>query len=258
MQRVTVPAPSQTEEPSGFKFFHQLNAVQDLSWANSSTYITRGMAERYFDSDRLGDKLVRALAIDEVIPVKEILESCEFFERVRKEIRAETIADLCCGHGLLGILFAVFERRTKHVILIDTTEPPCHNKLLKQVAQIAPWIQDNVQFKMGPIDSVQQIPHKNTSIVSSHACGMLTDECIEAAVSINGSVAVMPCCYPRNQCPAPRALQFALGHEVAFDVDRTYRLENANYHVRWTSIPKQITPMNRIIIGRVRSKVRGH
>jgi hypothetical protein len=212
------------------------------------------MAERYFDSDRMGDKLVRALAMDEVIPVKEILESCEFFERVRKEIRAETIADLCCGHGLLGILFGVFERRTKHVILIDTTEPPCQRKLLKQVAQIAPWIQDKLQLKIGKIDTVQQIPHENTSIVSSHACGLLTDQCIETAISINGNVAVMPCCYPKHQCPAPRALQFALGHEVAFDVDRTYRLENANYHVRWTSIPNQITPMNRIIIGRPRTR----
>lgn len=246
----------QAEAPIGFKFFHQLNTVSDLSWASSKTYITRAMAERHFNSDRMGDKLVHALAMDEVIPVKEVLESCEFFERVRKEIRAETLIDLCCGHGLLGILFGIFERRTKHVILIDTKESPSHHKLLKQVAQIAPWIHDKVQFKEGKIGSAKQIPHENTSIVSSHACGVLTDQCLDAAISIRGNVAVMPCCYPRQQCPAPKALQFTFGHEVAFDIDRTYRLEEANYHVRWTSIPKQITPMNRIIVGRARPKSR--
>jgi hypothetical protein len=250
MQKIEMTESLHADRPTRFKFFQQLNAVEDQSWMGSRKSITRARAERHFNSDRMGDKLVRALALDEAIPLKEILESCEFFYRVRKEIRTETIADLCCGHGLLGILFAVFERRTKQVILIDKLEPPSHRKILKRIAEIAPWITDKVEYREGTIDSIQETPHKNTSIVSSHACGLLTDQCLDAAIGIGGNVAVMPCCYPKRKCQAPGALQLTLGHELAFDVDRTYRLEHANYHVRWTSIPSQITPMNRVIVGR--------
>ena len=39
-----------------------------------------------------------------------------------------------------------------------------------------------------------------------------------------------------------------LGAPLAFDVDRTYRLERAGYHVRWDAIPEAITPMNRLLV----------
>ena len=111
-------------EPFRFKFFPQLNALSDLSWVSTDTYITKGLAQRHFNSERLGDKLVSVLAAKQVLPVKEILEACEFFERVRKDVRAETVADFCCGHGFLGILFGVFERQVERILLIDTKPPP--------------------------------------------------------------------------------------------------------------------------------------
>ena len=241
------------EKTTGFKFFRQLTVIEDLSWVDSKTYITPGLAERHFNSDRFGDKLVRILALENVISVKEILESCEFFERVRKDLNAEIVTDLCCGHGLVGLLFAIFERRTRHVILVDSVKSPSHKALVKQIAQIAPWIQDKVQFNKGSIETIESSLQREASIVSSHACGLLTDLCLELAVTNKMNVAVMPCCYPKRKGKAPEALKFALGHELALDIDRTYRLERANFHVRWTAIPSQITPMNRIIIGRAQN-----
>ena len=35
---------------------------------------------------------------------------------------------------------------------------------------------------------------------------------------------------------------------LAYDVDRTYKLIRAGYHVEWSAIPCAITPMNRILI----------
>ena len=237
---------------TSFKFFPQLNAVQDLSWTSSDTFLTQGLSERHFSSDRMTDKLVQALASADCLPLKELLESCEFFERIRKDVRSSIVTDLCCGHGLIGLLFAIFEHQTKRVILIDRTQPASHQKIFQKAAKFAPWIQDKVRFHKAGMDRVHEIVDTETSIVSSHACGLLTDACIETAIAVNGNIALMPCCYPKQKCPAPPALVHSLGNETAFDIHRTYRLEEAGYHVRWTTIPHSITPMNRVIVGRKR------
>jgi hypothetical protein len=88
-----------------------------------------------------------------------------------------------------------------------------------------------------------------TSVIGIHACGTLTDRCIDTALATGGQVALMPCWYPDRGCEAPAALQRSLGTRLAFDIDRTYRLQNAGCHVRWDAIPAEITPMNRVLIG---------
>jgi hypothetical protein len=235
-----------------FRFFRQLNERVDRSWVSSRSNLGLALAERWFVSDSLQDRLVRALAATRILPIKEILECGELFDRIREEVRAEQMADLCCGHGLLGILFALFERRVQHVVLTDEVEPPSHAKLLACARQVGPWIDGKVSFRQARIRDVRETLLPGTAIVSAHACGTLTDQCLDIAIALGGAVAVMPCCYPRKSCPAPPAVQLALGHALAHDVDRTYRLEQAGYHVRWTAIPAEITPMNRVLIGRKR------
>ena len=82
-----------------------------------------------------------------------------------------------------------------------------------------------------------------TSIVAVHACGVRTDACIDVALATGGHVAVMPCCYNKNG-PGPEGL----GHALATDVHRTYRLEAAGYWVPSSLIPEVITPMNRVLV----------
>ena len=62
----------------------------------------------------------------------------EFFERVRTRMRAKSIADLCCGHGLTGLLFAAFERDVEHVTLIDYRKPKSYEVLLEAISEVAP------------------------------------------------------------------------------------------------------------------------
>ena len=45
------------------------------------------------------------------------------------------------------------------------------------------------------------------------------------------------------------AVAAALGADVAYDVDRTYKMEAMGLRVRWRDIPDAITPMNRVLIG---------
>lgn len=232
-----------------FKFFRQLNELEDRSWMASRTRLGLILSDRHFTSDTLQDRLVRALAAERVLPIKEILECCEFFEHIRKDVRAERVVDLCCGHGLLGILFALFERDVQQVLLTDEREPLSLGAVLACATQVGPWIAGKVSFERAKIKSVHHALAPGAAIVSAHACGGLTDRCIDLAIGLGSNLAVMPCCYPQRLCTAPLALQLALGIPLVFDVDRTYRLEHAGYHVRWTTIPPEITPMNRVVIG---------
>ena len=196
---------------------------------------------------------MRAIAAERLLPIKEVLESFELFARVRRSSKSKFVADLCCGHGLLGILFAMFERKVQRVVLIDRNEPASRRKLLAVATEVAPWIADKIDDREARIGIHDDWIEPGVTIVSSHACGSLSDLCIDIAIKSGGPIAILPCCYPRSACRAPLALQTSLGLETAFDVDRTYRLEAAGYRVRWATIPREITPMNRILYGEPRT-----
>lgn len=235
---------------AGFKCFPQLNDARGASMMSDRSTVTQTCARRYFSGNTLQEKVVRALADDKLMPMKELLESFEFFQRIRKDVRAVHVADLCCGHGFVGMLFALFERGVERVSLIDHRQPDYHQRLLDCVARVGPWITDKVSFEISTIDNARGSLPGGTAVISSHACGTLTDQCMDAAIALGGPIAVMPCCYPKRACPAPPTIALHLGTNLAFDIDRTYRLRAAGYHVRWTAIPTEITHMNRILIGR--------
>jgi len=236
---------------SSYQCFRQFNKAPIKSLASSHYSINPLLAERYFPSDSLQDKLVRELGRQHVLPVKEILESFEFFQRVRKHVRAPSVTDLCCGHGLTGILFALFERSVERVTLIDQRELPSYTQVLASAVRVGSWVADKVHFKTLKMRKAVDHLEPFTSIIATHACGSLTDRCIDGALQARGAIALMPCCYANRQCTAPAAIHLALGPELAFDIDRTYRLQAAGYRVRWDSIPQEITPMNRILIGNI-------
>jgi len=136
-----------------FRFFPQLNDVPDdqRRWLGSDSRLFESAAETYFAGDSLQNRLVREIAAARLLPIKEVLESFEFFARVRKQTRAACVADLCCGHGLIGVLFAMFEKRVDRVILVDREQPPSRLKLIEMANNIAPWVEpkiENVQAKL--------------------------------------------------------------------------------------------------------------
>ena len=224
-----------------------INCKQPQWGSASMIYMQQGKRNFIWQQQ---DKFVRALAEDSFLPMKEVLECGEFFHRVRKHTRNKVIADLCCGHGLLGILFAMFERKVEKVILVDKVTPPSRQKLIDCANRVAPWVADKIVNVESRIKVDADWLDPGCAVVSAHACGKLSDLCIDIAIDNKSSLAILPCCYPRGACKAPQALQTTLGFETAFDVDRTYRLESADYHVRWSEIPKDITPMNRVICGK--------
>lgn len=237
----------QKNNDSTFRFFPQLNEVEYNNWLSSGNRLRNNTADKYFPNGNLQEKVVRAIIAERVINIKEILEAFEFFARIRKKIKSKCVVDLCCGHGFVGILFAIFERKVEKVILVDKVEPTSRKKLINCLTKVTPWIVDKVESRNESIHSELNWLEEGSTIVSAHACGTLTDRCIELAINCKGNIAVLPCCYPDKACPAPQAIGLSLGNDVAFDIDRTYRLSNVGYHAKWQYIPRIITPKNRIL-----------
>ena len=205
-----------------------------------------------FPSDDLPDRLARALAEARVVHLKELLESFEFFARVRKRLRSPTMVDLCAGHGLSGILFALCEREVQRVILVDPHQPETFDAILAAVVAIAPWVAPKIEYRIRSLDDPGPIPDGAGTLLV-HACGELTDQGLELAIATGGPVAAMPCCYRKAQVGTLRGLKRALGRELAADIARSYRLDDAGYQIDWAAIPRAVTPMNRILIGWNRS-----
>ena len=232
-----------------FRLLRVFNDEKLRGYAGAKVRIGRNSLP-FFAGDTLAERLVRELAHERALPIKEVVEAFEFFAVVRKYLRlTPTIVDLCSGHGLAGILFAAFERRTQEVVLADKRKPLHFEHVWRACTKAAPWIEDKVRYVEGELADVRGELPAGGAVLGVHACGALTDACIEIALELGGPLAVMPCCRARAKNTAPQGLRQALGEDVAYDVDRTYAIERGGYRVRWREIPEAITPMNRVLIG---------
>jgi hypothetical protein len=229
--------------PGQFRAFPQFEHIRG---ANSRSRAGPYWA-RHFPGDSAAEKFARALAHRRALPVKEILESFEFFEHIRRHVRGDRVADLLCGHGLVGILFAVLER-PEQVFLVDRKRPPSVDVVLEAAAEVEPASVHRVTWIADKLSHLERLLPPVSTVLAVHACGARTDQCLEVALTRGADVAAMPCCHV-EPLSAPRALRDSLGVVLASDIDRTYRLQAAGYTVRWREIPAAITPMNRILLG---------
>ena len=83
---------------------------------------------------------------------------------------------------------------------------------------------------------------------SIHACGSLTDLVIERAVAGRARFAVLPCCHDLAACD-PGDLSGWVSGPIAIDIRRAVRLEKQGYRVWTQTIPAEITPQNRLLLG---------
>ncbi len=191
-----------------------------------------------------------------------------------------TIQDLCSGHGLTGLIFLACNPPGKllsnnktillQALLTDQIEPQSHSLLKDCIAEICPWIAEAgvVTFTASSLkdftaNAVQEWSKKNsddttssnskrhqaTIIVSTHACGSLTDEVLQYAMNVQAaSLAVMPCCYTGTDSGVPYGVRRMLGVGMSADVRRCFELKEYGYHTDLAAIPRAVTAMNRIIV----------
>ncbi len=85
-------------------------------------------------------------------------------------------------------------------------------------------------------------------VVSSHACGALTDRVLDRAATARARVAVLPCCHDLD-AGDDGGLSGWVDGAMAIDIVRAMRLEQQGYRIWTQAIPEGITPKNRLLLG---------
>jgi hypothetical protein len=209
-----------------------------------------------FPGQTLFDRVARAVCRAGCLPRKELYEAWEVARRVRRLVRGGRVVDLCGGHGMLAELMLLLDDSSPSAVVVDKEVPLSAARVRDAIADAWPRLRDRVSFVEGPLDSVEL--DSSDVVVSSHACGNLTDQVIDRACRARAAVAVLPCCHDMvrasgvvvlNGAGTSRALQGWVDRALAVDIVRARWVEQQGYHVRTQSIPDTITPKNRLLIG---------
>jgi hypothetical protein len=121
------------------------------------------------------------------------------------------------------------------------------------LVQAWPRLSGRMTFVAGALDDVE-ILHTDV-VVSSHACGTLTDRVLDRAVAARARVAVLPCCHNLASGDAGGLCGWIDG-AVAIDIVRAMRLTQQGYRIWTQAISAEITPKNRLLLGSPSAKHR--
>jgi hypothetical protein len=199
-----------------------------------------------FPDDTLFHRLARAVCHAGCLPRKELYEAWEMARRVRRLFRGGRVLDLGAGHGLLAHVMLLLDDSSSTALVVDRTIPASSAKLHEVMAKAWPRLAGRIAFVASALEDVEILC--TDVVVSSHACGALTDRVLERAVVARARVAVLPCCHDLATCDAG-ALSGWVDGPVAIDIVRAMRLERQGYRVWTQTIPADITPKNRLLIG---------
>jgi hypothetical protein len=154
--------------------------------------------------------------------------------------------DLAGGHGLLAQALLLLDDSSPSALVVDPALPPSASRLHASLVAAWPRLRDRVGFVAADLETVRL--EAADLVVSCHACGGLTDRVLDVAVRAGARMAVLPCCH--DAAAAPPLLDGWMDPALAVDVDRAQRLERARYAVWTQMIPPDITPKNRLLLGR--------
>ena len=199
-----------------------------------------------FPGETLFARIARAVCEAGTLPAKELFESWEMARRVRRRFRGGRVVDLAGGHGRLAQIMLVLDDTSLEAVIVDHRTPKNADHLLQAMTATWPRLQGRIRFDEAPIEQFSVLP--DDLVVSAHACGPLTDTVIDLAVSAGARVAVLPCCHDPKDSPTG-SLEGWVDTGLAIDVTRANRLAHAGYNVTTLTIPDDITPMNRLLLG---------
>lgn len=199
-----------------------------------------------FQGDTLFHRVARAVCHAECLPRKELYEAWEMARRVRRRIRGGRVVDLGAGHGLLAQIMLILDDSSPEALILDKTLPASCGKLHEAVLQAWPRLAGRVTFASHAMDEAGIRP--TDVVVSSHACGALTDRVLELAAASRARVAVLPCCHDVARGESGE-LSGWVDAALAIDIVRAMRLEAQGYRIWTLTIPADITPKNRLLLG---------
>ncbi len=199
-----------------------------------------------FAGRTLFDRIGRAVCHAGCLPRKELYEAWEVARRTRRLFRGGRVVDLAAGHGLLAHILLLLDDSSPSGLAVDVTVPPSNAKLQRTITDAWPRLAGRIATIEGAIESIELGP--GDVVVSNHACGALTDLILERATAAGAKVAVLPCCQDLALCDAGQLTGWIDG-PLAVDVRRALRLEQRGYRVWTQTIPPEVTPKNRLLLG---------
>jgi SAM-dependent methyltransferase len=211
---------------------------------------SRGRLTEYdlgrFPADSLFDRIGRAVCAAGCLPRKELYEAWEVARRARRLFRGGRIVDLGSGHGLLAEIMLLLDDSSSAAVAVDAALPSSAQAVYRALLHTWPRLERRVTFLKAALEDVPLT--SGDVVVSSHACGALTDTILARAASARARVAVLPCCHDVETCEAGPFSGW-VEPPLAIDLLRAVRLEERGYRVWTQNIPTAITPKNRLLLG---------
>jgi hypothetical protein len=199
-----------------------------------------------FPNQTLFDRVARAVCHAGCVPRKELYEAWEMARRVRRLFRGGRVVDLAAGHGLLAQVMLLLDDSSPGALVVDRTLPASSAKLHAALVQAWPRLSGRIALVEGALEDVELLP--TDVVVSSHACGALTDLVLDRAVTAGARVAVLPCCHNLARGDAGGLSGWVDG-PVAIDIVRAMHLAERGYRIWTQAIPAEITAKNRLLLG---------
>jgi hypothetical protein len=199
-----------------------------------------------FAGDTLFDRIGRAVCAAGCLPRKELYEAWEMARRVRRVCRGGRVVDLAGGHGLLAQVMLLLDDTSPDALVVDAMLPPSSVTLHEAIVAAWPRLAGRVRFESGRIEDVPLSP--TDVIVSCHACGALTDVVLDRAAGAQARVAVLPCCHDHARGDTGDLAGW-MPADLAIDAVRAGRLRARGYRIFTRTIPADVTPRNRLLLG---------
>jgi hypothetical protein len=199
-----------------------------------------------FPGETLFDRLARAVCRAGTLPRKELYEAWEVARRVRRLFRGGRVVDLGGGHGLLAHVMLLLDDSSPCALVVDPAIPASSSKVHDALANAWPRLAGRIERTSGSLEEVRLLA--SDVVVSSHACGSLTDRVLDRASSAGARIGVLPCCHDLATCDAGGLMGWVDG-PLAIDLMRAARLRERGYRVWTQTIPGTITPKNRLLLG---------
>jgi SAM-dependent methyltransferase len=170
-----------------------------------------------------------SLSSPRYLRVKELFESLETFKLTSSIIlmaqsnnkTIDTVYDLACGHGLVGILLAYRFPKMK-IICVDLEAresflafQAAWRKIGDSYGMETPLA--NIEYREADLLTVRSQVTPSSFLVATHACNEANRDVVDMANAVGALWAVMPCCIPSN-------LYLKGGHVVGLDDDTRYML----------------------------------
>ncbi|MEO5821396.1 MAG: methyltransferase [Vicinamibacteraceae bacterium] len=199
-----------------------------------------------FRGETLFDRLGRAVCEAGCLPRKELYEAWEMARRVRRVCRGGRVVDLGGGHGLLAQVMLLLDDTSPSALVVDAVLPASHAVLQAAIAAAWPRLSGRVGFAEQRSEDVAL--SAEDLVVSCHACGALSDGVLDRAIGARARVAVLPCCHDHARGDAGDLAGW-MPADLAIDATRAARLRHEGYRVWTKTIPAEVTPRNRLLIG---------